>query len=227
MDFKEFPKIPRINRTVICCEKIDGTNACIVIADEGDRAGVSEAEVGANRIARIESKGTMYDLYVQSRNRMITPKSDNYGFARWVELKAQELVDGLGAGYHFGEWWGQGIQRDYGMPEKRFSLFNVGRWNNNNPPPACCHTVPVVLVHEGFSAVDAALEKLRAEGSMAAPGFMDPEGIVAFHRPSGYMFKATLIGDEEPKSKWMNKKKNDKEFSDEPQIEDIGLAIPA
>lgn len=43
------------------------------------------------------------------------------------------------------------------------------------------------------------LQKLRAEGSMAAPGFMRPEGVVVFHGHSGTLFKVTLEKDEVPK----------------------------
>jgi len=35
MEFKEFQKIARLNREVIVTEKLDGTNACIVISDDG------------------------------------------------------------------------------------------------------------------------------------------------------------------------------------------------
>lgn len=41
--------------------------------------------------------------------------------------RKKELLK-LGKGYHYGEWWGKGIQRGYGLEEKRFSLFNVSRW---------------------------------------------------------------------------------------------------
>ncbi len=64
-------------------------------------------------------------MFIGSRTRWITAQDDNHGFARWVEGNKQELLK-LGAGRHFGEWWGSGIQRGYGLQkgEKRFSLFN-------------------------------------------------------------------------------------------------------
>jgi hypothetical protein len=79
----------------------------------------------------------------RSRSRWITPDDDNFGFAAWVEANRDELLT-LGPGRHFGEWWGSGIQRGYGLPkgEKRFSLFNVSRWGESRP--ACCHVVPVL-----------------------------------------------------------------------------------
>jgi hypothetical protein len=48
-------------------------------------------------------------------------------------------------------------------------------------------------------APEAVLDRLRREGSVAVPGFMDPEGIVVFHEASGRLFKATIKGDEKPK----------------------------
>ena len=176
MEFREFQKIPRLNREVIVTEKIDGTNACVVVGEDGSIA-------------------------AQSRSRLITPQDDNYGFAKWVEENADELRK-LGPGYHYGEWWGLGVNRNYKLTEKRFSLFNVSRWENERP--ACCHVVPVILRgtdEQGFSVANTALEMLRTNGSYAAPGFMKPEGIVAFHTKGNLLFKATLEKDSEWKGK--------------------------
>lgn len=175
-DFKEFPKIPRLNRTVVVTEKIDGTNACVVVSD---------APTFEERI-----------VTAQSRSRIITPDDDNFGFAAWVKENEATLRQ-LGPGHHFGEWWGCGIQRTYGLTEKRFSLFNTTRWGLTRP--VCCHVVPVLAIWNGFQAVDMALAKLRAEGSIAAPGFMQPEGVVVYHGHSKTMFKVTLEKDEVPK----------------------------
>ena len=43
------------------------------------------------------------------------------------------------------------------------------------------------------------LETLRSGGSLAAPGFMRPEGIVIYHHASGGMFKVLFENDELPK----------------------------
>lgn len=174
-DFKPFDKIARLSRGCVVTEKIDGTNAQIHITDEGD-------------------------IFAGSRTRWITPGDDNYGFARWVEDHRWELLS-LGVGSHFGEWWGLGIQRSYGLKEKRFSLFNVGRWRAT-PPPACCHLVPIL--YEGpydTMNVEGILDDLRRNGSRAAPGFMRPEGVVIYHAASRTLFKKTLEKDSEPKSR--------------------------
>lgn len=175
-EFQEFPKIPRLNRTVIVTEKIDGTNACVV---------VSEAPTFEERV-----------VTAQSRSRIITPEADNFGFAAWVKANEATLRQ-LGPGHHFGEWWGCGIQRGYGLTEKRFSLFSTKKWGETRP--ACCHVVPIVAIWNGFEAVAMALAKLRAEGSMASPGFPKPEGVIAWHSHAQAMFKVTLEKDEEHK----------------------------
>lgn len=178
IEFKEFPKISRLNREVIVTEKIDGTNAAVIITEDGQIA-------------------------AQSRSRLITVKDDNFGFARWCLENYAELMK-LGPGHHFGEWWGQGIQRGYGLTEKRFSLFNVSRWADPTVRPACCHVVPEIMRGEpkdSFDVARFALLRLKAEGSLAAPGFMKPEGIVAFHVQGNLMFKATIEKDEEWKGK--------------------------
>jgi hypothetical protein len=48
--------------------------------------------------------------------------------------------------------------------------------------------------------IDEALQNLRRCGSVAAPGFMDPEGIVIYHTAANFCFKVTLANDESPKS---------------------------
>jgi hypothetical protein len=40
---------------------------------------------------------------------------------------------------------------------------------------------------------------LKRDGSLAAPGFMDPEGIVIFHTAANFAFKKTIKKDEMPK----------------------------
>lgn len=177
MDFVEFPKIARISRECIVTEKLDGTNGVIVITEDGE-------------------------MLVGSRSRWITPADDNYGFARWAEGHRTELMK-LGVGRHHGEWWGQGIQRNYSLTEKRFSLFNTSKWLDDAERPACCHVVPI-LARDLFDAPALglkALKRLKEEGSIAAPGFMKPEGIIIFHIAGNLLFKKTLERDDEWKGK--------------------------
>lgn len=175
MEFKKFAKIARLSRDCIVTEKLDGTNAQITITEEGD-------------------------FLTGSRNRWITPDNDNYGFSKWANENKEELMK-LGVGTHYGEWWGQGIQREYNLEEKRFSLFNVSRWSDDSIRPACCHVVPTI--YEGMfdtNVIEQILTNMKLTGSCASPGFMKPEGVVIFHKHSNSLFKKTCENDEIPKS---------------------------
>lgn len=146
VEFKEWPKIPRwSNESYVITEKIDGTNGCIIVTEDGD-------------------------VFAQSRSRILDESSegDNYGFCKWVNGNKADLLK-LGVGYHYGEWWGQGIQRNYGLTERKFSLFNI--WHKDMPE--CVEKVPVVE-----RSYDKAWARLHEVGSIAAPGFMKPEGFI-------------------------------------------------
>lgn len=206
MEFQGWPKTPRLYRDVVITEKLDGTNAAVIVEPI---ASLDDAEDVDNAVAVVlrpspEAPGSLqaFKVGAQSRNRLITPEADNYGFAAWVFENAPELVDFLGPGRHFGEWYGAGIQRGYGLADKRFALFNVKRFENaaeeSNGLVEC---VPVlwrgVFCDE---SVEEALDLLRDGGSYAAPGFMRPEGIVVFHVAAGQVFKVLLENDALPKS---------------------------
>src|SRR5438552_1079029 len=79
IEFNGFPKIPRLSRECVVTEKIDGTNAQILISECGE-------------------------VFPGSRSRWITKEDDNHGFAKWVYENSVELMR-LGIGRHFGEWW--------------------------------------------------------------------------------------------------------------------------
>ena len=212
-EFMPFPKMARLSRECLITEKIDGTNATVHIEELGD--GGAEGCVW---------QGDGLAVYAGSRTRWITPEADNAGFARWVRANVDQLLT-LGIGTHRGEWWGQGIQRNYGLTEKRFSLFNAIRWCRHNetpgiasvswddkarqmttkyqePAPACCHVVPVLYRGE-FStiATQNCIFDLATQGSIAAPGFDKPEGIVCFHLAGNVGLKKTIEKDDEPKGK--------------------------
>lgn len=202
-EFEPWPKISRLNRDILITEKIDGTNACVVVTEEGE-------------------------VFAQSRTRMLSPYEDNFGFATWVENN-KDYLKLLGKGRHYGEWWGQGIQRGYGLTEKRFSLFNVGRWllveeqlqtlNAVKELVPQLGTVPIlyqgpwfnegdltddVILSKGYFAINDEILRLKREGSQAVPGYMNPEGIVVFHKASGFLFKVTCENDGEYKGKAQN-----------------------
>lgn len=188
--FQGFKKIPRWSRDIVITEKIDGTNGVLFIDKE-------------------------LNVYPGSKSQWLFPfkGKDNFGFAQWVARNCRDLQS-LGPGYHYGEWWGNGINRGYGLPkdDKRFSLFNTSRWKGPGmetkpdwegkvwKQPLCCLNVPIL--YEGPMSqerIEYQLIKLAATGSVAVPGFMDPEGIVIFHTAGNLYFKKTIKDDEKPK----------------------------
>jgi hypothetical protein len=188
--FQPFPKLARLSRGCVITEKLDGTNAQIYIVDPDTLEGEEYEDVAQTEpVLTVGSK----HIYVGSRTRLITPgkKTDNYGFAQWVS-DHPDLVE-LGEGRHFGEWYGNGIQRSYGLPEKRFALFDTSRWPAERPRPSCVEVVPV-LHHGEFSTsvIEDVMYRLSRDGSKAVPGFMNPEGIVVYHQASRTQFKKTF-----------------------------------
>lgn len=165
MEFQAWPKIIRYEnkQTPIFTEKLDGTNACIIITE-------------ANELA------------CQSRTRIITPENDNFNFAKWAYSNKEELLK-LGPGYHYGEWWGLGIQRNYGLTEKRFSLFNSRQWGvHNSNMPSCVSVVPILPAN----TVEEARQFLLHNGSVAAPGWTNPEGAIMYEPDTKSYFKIII-----------------------------------
>ena len=124
VEFKAWGKITRgKGQVVTITEKLDGTNACIIIK-EGKIIGV------------------------QSRTRLITPEDDNYGFAKWVYTN-QEQLELLGDGYHYGEWYGEGIQKNHHKKDSKYlALFNTFRFHEKNPLPKGVNIeiVPILFI---------------------------------------------------------------------------------
>jgi len=150
---------------MVITEKIDGTNAQILIGEDGS-------------------------VHAGSRKRWVRPDDDNHGFAQWVAENQDELRKLLGPGRHFGEWWGQGIQRRYDMRYKVFSLFNTGKWGGMFEIGSQLRTVPVLEVWMfDITMIKKVAQDLREAGSTAAPGFMKPEGLCIFHTGANQIFK--------------------------------------
>lgn len=174
--FPKFPKIPRWLKPVFVTEKIDGTNGLIFIGEDYVSAG--------------------------SRSRWIAPgKEDNFGFAGWVHKNENALVRVLGPGYHYGEWWGVGIQRGYDLDRRHFSLFNVGRWKEDElraaDAPSALTVVPTLrmLSYPDSDFILEEWDKLRDYGSVAAPGYMNAEGIMLYHSAANQYFKFPFESD--------------------------------
>lgn len=175
--FEPYGKTPRWRSQVVVTEKIDGTNSLIQVPESPS-----------------------LPLAVGSRNRWITPGkgTDNFGFAEWVQNNA-ELLRRLGPGKHYGEWYGCGIGRGYGLTERRWALFQATRWTNEQLRemglPANVEVVPILTRGEDVAqCTKDAQAWLENEGSAAVPGYVRPEGyIVALaamgFKPMKYVFE--------------------------------------
>ena len=224
MDFEKFNKIPRLSRDIVITEKIDGTNAQIVILnrqkyfeehhnpDNPDMTRAWVDEIDEQTVYKNEE----FFVLAGSRRRWldISSKGDNMNFAKWVQANGEELLK-LGEGRHYGEWYGQGIQRNYGLKEKKLALFNVGKWikeynqidgtkqllnDKQSYCPSCCDIVPIL--YQGLfntEVINKYLESLKENGSRIVPGFMNPEGIIIYHTASAHLYKKTILNDEKPK----------------------------
>ena len=173
VEFKEWPKISRENPfKVTITEKLDGTNACIIIA-EGKIVGA------------------------QSRKRLITIDNDNYGFAAWVQSNNDDILS-LGDGYHYGEWAGLGIQKNpHNLDKKKFFLFNTFRWNDNCPErPECCEVVPILF--EGEMDAGTVPELLMALEGGEDENYT-PEGLIVYYHALRAYTKHTI---KSPNGKW-------------------------
>jgi hypothetical protein len=199
-EFKEWPKIARLNREMVVTEKIDGTNGCIIIEEIEQQHMPVDCEFAIVQVGQ-STEAKYYAVSAQSRSRLITPQMDNHGFATWVEANVHTLIADLGPGYHFGEWAGAGIGKRYPGYEKRFWLFNTKRWSDalfSTPRLGC-----VPRLFEGLfssSVIMNRMDSLREYGSVAYPG-CKAEGVVAYHKAANFMFKVTVDKDDEWKGK--------------------------
>lgn len=208
MAFEVFKKIPRLFRECTITEKIDGTNGQILIGIPGIDVVHASTDQWFDPLVMVGDVA----VWAGSRNRWIYAEQskDNSGFARWVLDRAAQLVEILGPGRHYGEFWGSGIQRKYGLTgnDKRFSLFNTDKWLpvlkqrelGGLPIPAGLGVVPVLYEGQFLTReVEDQIFRLRTFGSLCVPGFMDPEGVVVYHHAAKSYFKVTVKDDEKPK----------------------------
>jgi RNA ligase len=190
-EFIAWPKIPRgANENICITEKMDGSNACVIID-------------------KMEDTGQHYIGGVQSRKRLIYPNlevkdGDNFGFAQWVADNNHDLLK-MGEGYHYGEWTGEGIQKNpHGLKGRTFYLFNSARWNDQNPNrPDCCSVVPVLYTGNITpDIIEITMDELFHDyvGRRNETGsLVKPEGIVVWYSKTRRFEKYTF---ETPDGKW-------------------------
>lgn len=191
MEFKTFPKIERLDKqTMTITQKIHGSNGCIIIYEYLDQFRDDvEKKIG---------------IIVQSRNRVITPDDDNFGFAKYVDENAAEIIEKLGVGVHFGEWAGPGINSSEGLKEKAFVLFNHWEFNEYRPLPHRMMVVPVLYSGPIDNLmVKESMDDLKLNGSKLVQGFMKVEGVVV--QIGNTRYKKTFEVEE---TKWQGQKKD-------------------
>lgn len=190
MDFIPFPKLHRLTGPVLISEKIDGTNGQVHFNEDGT-------------------------WYAGSRTRWLSQKEDNFGFYKWVACRSDELFSILGPGTHYGEFWGCGIQRGYNLDHKVFSLFNTSLWTRLDAETqqglleidVSC--VPVLAECPWDTELfNTLLAYLKEAGSQAAPGYMNPEGIVLYDTRSRVGYKRTFDYDDTGKGGMRDKHGN-------------------
>jgi len=231
--FKSWGSTPRFHKGLHITEKIDGTNAGISVVGVGheemswDYSGTvpDDAIYVPHRTQDDSDPGFGYLVRAQSRKRIITPGNDNFGFAKWVWDNAEGLANLLGFGYHYGEWYGEGIQKNpLAVAGRRWALFNTWHWgrkenlerlrmvdipgltlvpvlhDEQRDGPADYFTIPGVI--EGLKVGGS-----RADGYMTLPNAhkMDfhvegPEGIIVWQRETSQRYKILL--QEDDKHKW-------------------------
>ena len=84
LEFQAFPKMARLSRNCTITEKIDGTNAQILIVP-ADEWSVQDAVLGNSPTFLVERWGKKFFVNIGSRNRWLTEEQDNFGFCKWAK----------------------------------------------------------------------------------------------------------------------------------------------
>lgn len=181
--FRAWPKTPRLFKDCVISEKIDGTNGAVHVMDDGR--------------VYCQSRTRLLPMGPQGMDDVDWAKRDNHGFAAWVREHSHLLSVILGPGTHYGEWWGNGINRGYDCKpgDKRFSLFNTSKWAHLRDHPSypelpSLSVVPVLWTgpFDTERVLDIA-DYLQRHGSVAKPGYDRPEGLCIYHTASNSVFK--------------------------------------
>jgi len=229
--FKSWGSTPRFHKGLHITEKINGTNAGVSvqgfsIGHHVDHPVPSDAVlVFGPGVGEFNAPEVEYLVRAQSRKRIITPQNDNFGFAKWVWDNADGLANLLGYGYHYGEWYGEGIQANpLAVAGRRWALFNTWHWHGKgNLERLVDADIPgltlVPVLHDeqrdgpaDWMTIPKALELLQVHGSQAT-GFMTlpnsnkmdfyvegAEGIIVWQRDTRQRYKILLREDD--KHKW-------------------------
>jgi hypothetical protein len=227
--FKKWSSTPRFHKGLHITMKIDGTNGGVSVEIVGHEdmswhySGQvpEDATYVTHRTEDGSDPGFGYLVRAQSRKRIITPTNDNYGFAGWVWDNAEALANTLGMGYHYGEWYGEGIQGNpMGVAGRKWALFNTWHWARpenaialkNSGIPGITH-VPVLHDEQthgpaDYMTIPDIMDNLYKWGDlvegyrthpyankMDSHMVKEPEGIIVWHRETQQKYKILLNND--------------------------------
>jgi hypothetical protein len=204
IEFQPNPKMPRLFRDVICSEKIDGTSSCVIVQPDGTVQAGSK-----NRLLTLEQDNFGFCAFVKAHEDEL--RGLGVGLHR-----GEFWGSGINRGYgckngerHFSlfnvsrfnrQVWEENeaarVAREAEMAKRRSQPMVIPGPCLFTPPPACCEVVPV-LSRGIFSTtcVNDCLDRLKRQGSVAMPGYDNPEGLVLFMESSGHLYKVTLEND--------------------------------
>ncbi len=182
--FRGWPKTTRRLSKCTISEKLNGSNGALGFQ-------VTDASPTDGREIYVLD----IEMATQTRNRIVTPKDDQTGIARWAEANRETLIEDLlyiegnlpvpstEPQYHYGEFMTRGHK------EPHFYLFNTRRWTGVQFSTPTLKVVPVL--YEGIyydGVVEECLEDLRQNGSKVHPG-IPAEGVVVYYPGNDTMFK--------------------------------------
>ena len=210
MSYPSFPSIERLeNLYCHITEKVDGTNGLIEIGIQTD---------------------LLLTVNFGSQNRYISSHDDNMGFVNFFEQHTGDIFNiydmikeekgDITLPLHiYGEWFGKGIQRGYGLADKHFMPFSEFLATKLIDAGVPNIKMPVTLHSGKFSiaTLDGCMNKLKDEGSQVIPGYNRPEGVVIYFPTYNFRLKETFEG-----PKWKDaipKPEHDKK----PTTEDIPI----
>lgn len=212
MSYPSFPSIERLeNLHCVITEKIDGTN------------GLIEYWIDSN-----PNHFPYCQVRFGSRNRYITTTDDNSGFANFFFSHKSRILEIIGNLEEpptqsiriYGEWFGKGIQRGYGLDQKYFMPFSsfwaekmIEAGIPNIKEPAILYTGKFIEAE-----VDHQMGILKFDGSHVVPGYRNPEGIVIYFSHYNFRLKQTFTG-----PKWQtDEPKPEHDKKPKKEVEDLG-----
>lgn len=220
--FVGWPKISRLNRDICITEKIDGTNGAIGITLDG----IVYAQ-NRNRILTPQDDQFGFARWVEIHSDALREHlGPGLHFGEWWGVainRGYDLSERRFSLFNVKRWGQDSLGllalaalRDRGAAVYTVPVLYEGPWTNTLGyvngetgeffKPDAGHD-PAWPEVEGQPnprprfAPNFAIEWLKRVGSQAAPGFMNPEGIVVYHKAGDICFKATCHRDEEWKGK--------------------------